>query len=269
MNAHKSAEALLGYRDTAKAASAADWLASGLAPGTEAEAYAIQAAMADIMEGRGATQIGYKIGATNQAARNMLGVDGPLYGRLWQDQASDAPTGEASARIAFVPTLHKVAEAEVALRMGRDVDASDGPVTAETIRAAVADVIPVVEIAGTSLDPWLEAGGLTLTADNGIHALWIKGAAKPDWDGFDPLELPVTVTRTKGEPHVGKGGAVDGGAFAAAAWLANKLAEHGKSLREGDYISTGSATVPIPVVAGDTLNCDFGPLGSLAVRISG
>lgn len=268
MNAQKSAEALLGFRRARQVAPAADWLAGGLAPGSEAEAYAVQEAMADIMKAEGAQQIGYKIGATNQAARNMLGVAGPLYGLLWADQTMDQTMGQP-AEVAFDATLHKVAEAEIALRMGRDVDASSGPVDADMIRAAVAEVIPVVEIAGTSLDPWLEAGGETLIADNGLQALWVRGQARTDWDGFDPLELPVTVTRSMGDAHVGKGGAVDGGAFGAAAWLANKLAEHGKMLRAGDYISTGSATAPVPMVAGDRLTCEFGALGTVEVSISG
>lgn len=264
MDPTKSAEMLLACRDEGRALAAADWLASGLAPGDEDQAYAIQEAMAGIMAARGARRIGYKIGATNQAARNMLDVAGPLYGLLWEGQTVDGPN-----EIAHVPGLHKVAEAEVALRMGRDVDARQGPVDAKTIRASTAEIVPVVEIAGTALDPWLEAGGATLIADNGIHALWVRGEGKADWAGFDPLELPVSVTRTKGDAHVGKGGAVDGGAFGAAAWLANKLGAHGKVLRAGDYISTGSATAPVPVVAGDELTCDFGPLGTLEVRISG
>lgn len=263
-----SAEALLSYRDEGKASPARDWLASGLAPRDEAGAYAVQQAMATLMEARGARRIGYKIGATNQAARDMLGVTGPLYGLLWEGQTVDAgPDGHAD--IAFVPSLHKVAEAEIALRMGRDVDASAGPVDAAAIRAATAEVIPVVEIAGTSLDPWLEAGGETLIADNGLHALWVRGQAQADWDGFDPLAVPVSITRSKGDPHHGKGGAVDGGAFGAAAWLANKLAEHGEVLKAGDYVSTGSATAPVPVVAGDRLTCDFGPLGQVSLQVSG
>lgn len=264
MDIQESAKALLACRKSGKAMSASDWLASGLAPTTEAEAYAVQAALVELMEADGGKRIGYKIGATNQAARDMLGVSGPLYGVLWEGQTVEAP-----AAISFMPSLHKVAEAEIALRMGQDVDASAFVVDADTIRSAVAEVIPVVEIAGTSIDPWLDAGGETLIADNGLQALWVRGEPVPDWSGFDPIELTVEVYRTLGDAQSGKGGAVDGGAFGAAAWLANKLAEHGQILRAGDYISTGSTTVPVPVVAGDQLSCNFGPLGTVEVAIQG
>jgi len=54
---------------------------------------------------------------------------------------------------------------------------------------------------------------------------------------------------------------VDGGAFGAAAWLANALAAEGRALRAGAFVITGSVTPPVPVRARQSVRADFGPLG--------
>ena len=60
---------------------------------------------------------------------------------------------------------------------------------------------------------------------------------------------------------------VDGGAFGAAAELANTLAARGRRLAAGDFITTGSVTTPVPVVAGQAVVADFGPLGRVELAL--
>ena len=66
----------------------------------------------------------------------------------------------------------------------------------------------------------------------------------------------------------GTGRNVDGGAFAATAWLANMLAAKGQVLKAGDYVTTGSVTPPMPVKADERVVADFGRLGRVELRIS-
>lgn len=264
MGYQETATALLANRAGGAAIGADAWAATGLAPSDVEAGYQAQAAMAAILGAQGQAQIGYKIGATNAVARGMLGLDTPFYGRLWSGQTVDAP-----GHLDFQPFLHQVAEPEIAVRLGHDLDPASGEIDAAAVRLATVEVLPVVEIVATPFDPWTQAGAPNLIADNGAHGIWIKGRPVTDFANFDPLETAVSAARTKGDAHNGKGGAVDGGCFTATAWLANKLAEHGQMLRAGDYVSTGTATPPIPLVAGDEITCDFGPLGGLVVTISG
>lgn len=264
MDYMKAAEALLGQRAQGAPMAVAEWQAGALCPASVADGYGVQDAMTELRVGSGDMVIGYKIGATNQMAREMLGVDTPFHGRLYERTTFEAP-----AEVRFAPGLHKVAEPEIAIRLARDLPPGGAPYDAAAVRAAVAEILPVVEIVATSMDPWLEAGAPTLIADNGVHGAWIRGQGRPDWADFDPMEIAVRATRRMGEPHEGKGGAVDGGAFGAAAWLANALAAGGRSLKAGDYVSTGTATPPIPLEAGERLSCDFGALGTLVVDITG
>ena len=60
-----------------------DGLPEACRPGTLAEGYAVQAALARIA---GARPVGWKIAATSAAGQKHIGVDGPLAGRLWESK---------------------------------------------------------------------------------------------------------------------------------------------------------------------------------------
>ena len=258
-----TARQLLAYRAQAKPVPNAEWQASGLVPADQNAAYAAQDAMTAILTQQGQIPIGYKIGATNQAARGLLGVEHPFYGRLY-----DATSSEGPGRLDMIAGLHEVAEPEIAIRMGRDLDPSDAPFDAAAIEAAADALLPAIEVIISPFEPWMEAGAPTLVADNGVHGSWIMGAPVTDWSGFDPLEGPIRVAVTGTDPTTGKGGAVDGGPFGAAAWLANKLASQGRGLKAGDYISTGTVTPPIKLRPGQRIDADYGALGQISLTVA-
>ncbi len=53
----------------------------------------------------------------------------------------------------------------------------------------------------------------------------------------------------------------------ALAWLANELPKQGKSLRQGDRITTGVCTDRVPLAQpGDTVQADFGVMGRVESR---
>lgn len=53
---------------------------------------------------------------------------------------------------------------------------------------------------------------------------------------------------------------------AGVAWLANKIAPYGESLRPQDVILAGSFTSPVYARAGDTFQIDYGPLGGIPIH---
>ena len=257
-----TAQQLLANRAAARPVANADWQQSGLAPGDQDAGYLTQDAVIAILEGQGQSPIGYKIGATNQTARGLLGVDQPFYGRL-----IDATTSQGPGRLAMIPGLHEVAEPEIAVRIGRDLDPSEAPFDAAAIEAATDALIPAIEIIISPFEPWMDAGAPSLIADNGAHGSWIMGAPVTDWSGFDVLEGEIHVTVTGAEPATGRGGAVDGGPFAATAWLANKLAARGRALKAGDHVSTGTVTPPIKLFPGQRIDADYGALGQISLAV--
>lgn len=229
-----------------------------------ARGYAVQDALDALIRARGAQPIGWKIGGTNAAARQRLGLGEPFFGRLY-----DAVTEASPAAFPALPGFFRVLEAEIGLRLARDLPPEEAPFDAGRIAAATAALLPAIEIVGSRLEPWAEAGAPFIAADNGAHGCWIHGPALEDWSGFDPMEGEVTLSVEGGEEVTGAGRNVDGGPFGAAAWLANALAARGLGLRAGDYVTTGTVTTPVPVGAGQVARADFGRLGVVEVRIGG
>ena len=229
-------------------------------PQTLEDGYAIQAALVALQVAEGARRIGWKIGATNPGARELLGVAGPFYGVLLSTLTTEAPSRFDASRM-----FQRVVEPEIALEIGADLDPAAAPFDADAIRRVVRAVLPAIEIVDTSLAGGLKAGGPALIADDGSHGRWIKGAPVTDWQGLDLIAHRVTLAIDSEVVREGSGGNVEGGPFAATAWLANALAASGRGLRAGDYVTTGTTTQPAPAAAGRTVRADFGVLGSVEI----
>ena len=257
-----AARTLLRARDEQRRLSLVEWRASGLDPTDEAGGYAIQAGIEQIRTGeRGERRIGYKIGATNAAARDLLSVATPFYGRLY-DRTSEA----SPATVRLVEGLHLVLEPEIVVELGTNLRPSDAPFDAEALERATRTLRPAIEIVATCLDPWLEAGAPSLIADNAVHGHWITGDPVSDWSKIDILNDPVTVTINGKVAATGAGHAVDGGAFGAAAWLATRLATEGRGLATAEFISTRTVTQPVAVAPGQAIEADFGALGNVSLQ---
>lgn len=220
-------------------------------------ALAVQDAIEHRMVAGGARPIGYKIGATSQIARDMLGVSEPFRGRLY-----DASTSESDATISRAGHF-QVWEVEIAVRLSRDLDPADAPFSAADIAAATAAVLPAIEIVGSVWRPFNKAPCLELVADNAVHGHWVRGAELADWSGVDLAEGPVTLMLGGDRQAAGKGANVDGGPFGSTAWLANNLAGQGRGLKAGDYVTTGTVTPLVPIGDEREITADFGPLGSV------
>lgn len=233
-------------------------------PRTPEDGYAIQEALVALrIREEGARPVGWKIGATNPAAREMLGVIEPFYGVLLSTLTGDTPASFAAAEM-----FQRIVEPEIALEIGADLDPADAPFDTAAVARAVRAVLPAVEIVDTPLAEGIRAGGPSLIADDGSHGRWIKGAPVAGWQGLDLLGLRVTLAVDGALVHEGRGGNVEGGPLAATAWLANTLAVRGRGLRTGEYVSTGTTTQPVPAAAGQTLVADFGSLGRIEIRFN-
>jgi 2-keto-4-pentenoate hydratase len=226
--------------------------------------YLIQNAFDRIVrEGKGYRQIGYKIAAPNAGARQLLGVAEAFLGASYDKMASSSPAEVASGRDVF-----RVHVPEIALQIGRDLDPAAGPFDATAIEAHTRAVLPAIEIIGTHFSPWNGVGGANLISDNAGLGHWIFGEAVADWSDLDLVDGPASITIDGEARAAGKGRNVDGGVFGATAWLANALFARGRTLKAGDYVTTGSVTPPQPAAPGQHVVADFGPLGRIEVRIA-
>jgi 2-keto-4-pentenoate hydratase len=235
-------------------------LPSAFLPKTRTEAYRIQA-LHEVVSA--APLIAWKIAATSVAGQKHIGVDGPLAGRYVAERV--VASGE---HIPFGRNHMRVAEVEFAFRMGRDLAPRFQSYTQDEVFAAIASAHPAIEIPDSRYDRFEIVGALPLIADNAC-ANWLSiGEAMPDhWRSVDLAAFqPVGCISGKSEV-VGEGANVLGSPRVAMTWIANELSGLGVTLKAGQYVTTGTCLVPMPIEKGDHVMGDFGELGQIEVKL--
>ena len=231
-------------------------------PVSVADGYAVQGSLVAQMLAGGARRTGYKIGATNPAARAMLETDAPFSAVLVSDFCHASPAVLQASEYHVI-----ILEAEIALRLGTDLPASGAPYTVDSVAAAVDAVAPAIEVVTSPFPVWNKAGIGSIIADNGANGCWIHGGYRRDWHNLDLVDLAVSLNINNSVVCEGAGRNVDGGPLIGLAWLANFLAASGVDLKAGEMVTTGSTTTPFPGEAGQEVVADFGPLGQCCLTI--
>jgi 2-keto-4-pentenoate hydratase len=237
----------------------ADELPSDLRPTTRAEGYAVQA----LVERRsGKPLFGWKIAATSAAGQAHINVEGPLAGRLLAEKAFSS-----GAALPFGANHMRVAEAEFAFCMARDLPPREVPYRVDEVTHAIGTLHPAIEIPNSRYDDFTKVGAPQLIADNGCAHLFVLGdAADESWQALDLVAHPVRATNGA-VTHDGNGGRVLGDPLVALTWLVNELSGLGITLRKGEVVTTGTCVTPLPIAAGDEVEADFGVLGKVSVRL--
>ncbi len=224
-----------------------------------ARAYALQAEIARLRERRGERVIGYKIGCTSRTIQAQLGVEEPIFGRLF-----DTGCHSSGARLDSARYANPAIEGELAIRLSRDLPS--GPLTDDECAAAIGSVFPVIELHHYVL-PQVGPPLAALIASGGMHGGLVLAMQETTCSGGFPavegLEVtvdgrPVGMTR---EPWT------MGGPATTLRWLSAHLAGWGLQLRRGQVILTGSPLPLFPVEPGSRVVAEARPLGMSCVEI--
>ena len=244
-----------------RAGTVLDTLPDALRPRTRAQGYAVQARL----EARSASSLfGWKIAATGAAGQAHINVDGPLAGRLLAEMVS-----EYCATLPFGANRMRVAEAEFAFRMARDLPPRPEPYGVDEAMAAVASLHPAIEVPDSRFADFTRVGAAQLIADNACAHHFVLGpATEADWRGMDLAAQPVRGF-VDGAASEGRGANALGDPRLAFAWLANELSGLGVTLAAGQVVTTGTCVVPMPVAPGVEVVADLGILGATRTRFSG
>lgn len=232
-----------------------------LRPATRAEGYAIQAEL----EPLSAKPLwGWKIAATSTAGQRHIGVDGPLAGRLLAEMVH-----ADGATLPFGANRMRVAEAEFAFRMARDLPPRAEAYTVEEVLGAVAALHTAIEVPDSRFADFVTAGAAQLLADNACAHQFVLGQEAPaSWRDMD-LAAHRVIGRVAGRlEREGVGANVLGDPRIALAWLANELSRHGMTLAAGQVVTTGTCLVPMDVAPGDEVQVDYGEFGRVGIRFA-
>jgi 2-keto-4-pentenoate hydratase len=242
-------------------------LPPGLLPTDAANGHAIQALL-PVVTGRAV--VGWKIAATSAAGQAHIGVSGPLAGRVLSGLVDrDGDT------VSLTGNVMKVAEPEFAFHVGRHLAPRQAPYPVPEVLDAMDALLPSIEVPNSRFEDFARAGEAQLIADDACaHRFAIGRPATADWRSLDlrAHRVRATVHGPDGAAHTqreGNGTAVLGDPRVALAWLVNEVSGLGVALEPGQFISTGTCMVPLPVRPGDRLEVDYGALGSLSLRFVG
>jgi 2-keto-4-pentenoate hydratase len=244
------------------------WIDGTLVPlpaaplGSREAAYVVQDRMAAAIGGRVA---GWKVGAPAKAVQMFEGHDGPIPGRVFEDRLFET-SGTVSSALFHGAKV----ECEYALRLTAPL-----PETADAItRADLEDRVvfhPAIELAATRYAPG--TGGRAMNthdgiADNGTGGAAVLGDAVTDWRSLDFAEMEIVAT-IDGSPPIQTYSAVYRlHPLDVLADIVNDLAVRGIAFEVGQFLMTGSQSLPTPFRAGQTLTVRHAGLPALTLSMT-
>ena len=258
----------------------------GLLPDGDIDAaYAVQSSWVADQVAAGARVVGRKIGLTNPVVQAQFGVDRPDFGVLFESMACAPGTPIDGAR-----TLQPKIEAEIAFVLAEDLTgAIIGPAE---VAAATAYVVAALEIVDSRIAGW-DIGIVDTIADNGSSGLFVLGDRRQELGRLDLAECVMTLRRvasggiggigradgTDGSDQAGgpggevvstgTGASILGDPLAAVAWLATAVRDHGRPLRAGEVVLSGSLGPMVPVAPGDAFRADISGVGQVSAVFAG
>ena len=232
------------------------------------DGYRINRAWVQLQVECGANIIGHKIGLTSRAMQISSQITEPDYGTLLDYMRYDCTTGS----VLDIPVNRFIAprvEVELAFVLksplvGPDVQIAD-------VIAATEYVTPAIEIIDSRIEQFdRHTKGMRKVfdtiSDNAANAGIVLGAMKVSPVSVDLPWCGAILRQNDVVEETGLAAGVQGNPAVGIAWLANKLAPWGESLKAGEIVLAGSFTRPVAAKKGDLFEADYGPLGSLKFR---
>jgi 2-oxo-3-hexenedioate decarboxylase len=219
--------------------------------------YAIQDALVALRVATGAEVAGWKLGITSPVKQRVMGIDHPLFGRIF---AAGERAGDDEVRHAehIAPRV----EPELAFGLAVPLDpAMDEPALA----AAVAWIAPALEITDSRFHA-RQRTAVELVADNTSASAYAIGPriAAPFTAAFG--SYPTELVRNGDVVARGSTADVLGDPLRALAALAAHVAARGLRTVPGQIVLSGAITDAVAIVPGDVLEARLRGLGAVAVR---
>ena len=231
-----------------------------LVPPDTATAYRVAQMVAEEL---GVAVAGWKIAAMKAEMQKALRTDQPIYGRVFAPQVVPAP-----ARFAHATLASPIPEVEYQALLAADLPPRAKPYTLEEMGEAVASLHTGLELAQCrfvhdAAFPPLPA----ILADGAGSGIIIYGPPIEGWRQRDVSGQEVALICNGKVRRTGTARAALDHPLVPLTWLANELSRSGIGLKAGQMVSTGTLTGMLAPTPGETYVADFGPFGSVTVRI--
>jgi 2-oxo-3-hexenedioate decarboxylase len=220
------------------------------------DAYEIQDALAARCVLAGSSRSGWKLGLTSRVKQRLMGIDHPLFGRLFADGAV-----ANGCSVAWASFVRPRAEPELAFGLAAPLDA-DVEIYGQL--DALAWFAPALEITDSRYFPG-ERSAVELVADNTSAAAYCIGPRIPLEGAVTFAAIRTQLVRNGGVLAAGTTADVLGDPLAALALLARHLQTRGLTTAAGDVILSGAITDAFPALTGDCFEARLEGFGSAAV----
>ena len=201
---------------------------------------------------------GWKVGAASAEIRRAEGLPGACPGVLYRGTVFGS--GASLAPELFMN--YRNCECELAFYLAEDFPARDEPYTETDARAGVDSLVPVIEIGDMVFPDWYGASSYFGSClDNGGGAALVHGTPVRDWQEIPLAAVTMDVSLNGYYIKSGVTSAAMGNPLTSLTWLLNWAREHGRDVRAGEVVSTGTCTGHLFAARGDTVRADFGALG--------
>ena len=217
-------------------------LPEDLNPPTIADAYAGQAALADIWSAKYGAVAGLKIATTTKVMQELMGIDHPCGGVIFEKRVHTSP-----AALKTTDYIHVMLECELAVRVSRDLDGPAGSHTATSVSNAVGEVMAAFELIEDRNAVYADCDVRTLIVDGSWNAGIVLGPSIPAPADMELNGLQGRLTVNGELPFEGK----TDDPMGALAWVANLACEHGRPLKKGMVVITGSVLATLAIKPGE------------------
>lgn len=222
-------------------------------PASASEGYAVQEA---ILERLAIPVAGWKVGAASPTAE-------PQAGPILADRLKPSP-----ATFAFLPNAFRTVEAEIALKMARDLPARTAAYGEDEVWDAVGSLHVGIEVLESSFADRRRIAEHAVLGDLLNNGAYCYGDAVGDWRGRD-LATPVAILSFDSrEIRRAQAGTPGGHPKRLLAWLANHAAARGRPLKAGDIVTTGSHTGMIDALPGTWALARFEGIGQAELHFA-
>jgi len=211
--------------------------------------------------------IGYKIGATVSEVLDMLSLDEPFYGAMYQSDLHQAVGSTPLDLPLFVQHQPRI-EAEIAVCMKSDLTNTGQEISLDEVQAAVDWVSPGLEIVASRCETPEDKRGLFAIADFGANQHMVLGSPFSKWQELDLTAHAISINindETAVEGHSGM--SIFGNPLQFVRWLVNHPSRRNVPLKAGEIVSCGTCTGALPIRGNDVVKAHFGLLGSLQLNI--
>jgi len=195
----------------------------------------------------------------------VLGVEGPLAGRLFADRM------HAPGDVVPLPaTAMGVMEVELAFTVGRRLTARAAPWDPDEISRAMASLHVAVELPQTRFRDVASIGAPQALSAATCGGALVLGPPVPEalWRGSDLAAVEGRIGSSAGVPAEGRGANVLGDPLAALVWLVRAVTGRGIAIAPGEVIATGSVTPPPKVAKGARVLAELCGLGQLRFSVA-